>query len=69
MMAAQEQVQARQLRAIAGFSCPFCGRPKGKPCHAITDDLFGTPRDLAEPHVSRLRLLTETDPAIRGSFS
>lgn len=55
--------------AVRVFSCPFCGRAKGEPCQAILGDLYGPARDLIAPHENRLRLLTETDPAIRGSFS
>lgn len=63
--------QEEWARAVREFSCPFCGRAKGSPCHRMNDArIFGEGgQDLVKPHENRLRLLTETDPAIRGSFS
>jgi hypothetical protein len=61
----------RQHRAMAvsEFSCPFCGRPKGRPCARVEDTYTPELPDLDEPHQNRLALLDEPSPAIRGSFS
>jgi hypothetical protein len=60
---------ATWAQAVREFACPFCGRPEDRACRAEKDDIRSEPRDLIKPHGPRLRLLTEADPAVRGSFS
>lgn len=57
-------------KAISGFACPFCGRPEGKPCVPVREDML-TPsplagRDLVQPHANRLRQLTGWDFGLRA---
>ena len=63
-------LHAMWASAVARFSCPFCGRAKGYRCKPVVDELERPERpDLVKPHEPRIALLTETDPAIIGSFS
>ena len=55
--------------AVRRFSCPFCGRGKGQPCTRVEATYSPALPDLAKPHITRLRLLTEPDQGITGSFS
>jgi hypothetical protein len=56
--------------AVARFSCPFCGRARGERCMPVIDRIRQSGRpDLIKPHQNRIALLSETDPAVTGSFS
>lgn len=50
---------AEWARAVDTFSCPFCGRAKGRKCGRVEATYASPLPDLDKPHANRLQLLAD----------
>jgi hypothetical protein len=56
LVCTQEADRALQARAVANYSCPFCGRNPGRGCTRVEATYSPPLPDLIQPHENRVSL-------------